>query len=212
MYDLPERVIPASYLEAEPIRPADAKRQLLLQAARHLGVATVSDLADYYRLHLPTARPLVQELAAAGLLVEVEVAGWGETAFLDPAATTPRQITGTALLSPFDSLIWNRDRVERLFGFRYRIEIYVPRDQREYGYYVLPVLHNGELVARVDLKSHRDRSRLEARGAFGEAGHEPDSYLGGLAARLREMAEWEGLDGVEVAGNGDLAARLIHHV
>lgn len=208
MYDLPERVIPAPYLDADPVRPADAQRQLLLQASRHLGVATVSDLADYYRLRSPTALPLVHELASNGHLIEVEVPGWAESAFLDPAAATPRRITGTALLSPFDSLIWNRDRVERLFGFRYRIEIYVPQEKRAFGYYVLPVLHDGELVARIDLKSHRDRSRLEVRGAFGEPGFDADSYLGGLAARVQEMAEWEGMEGVEVADNGDLAVAL----
>jgi hypothetical protein len=208
LYDLPDRVIPAVHLKAEAVELLDAYRELLVQAVRHHGVGTAGDLADYYRLHMPTARPLVHELAATGRLTEVAVDGWDEPAYMDPAAVSPRRIRGTALLSPFDSLIWNRERTERLFDFHYRIEIYVPKPKRQYGYYVLPVLHDGELVARVDLKAHRDTSRLEVRGAFGELRVGPESYLDGLAARLREMAEWEGLGVVEVADNGDLATKL----
>jgi len=208
LYDLPDRVIPAEYLHAEAVDRLDAYRELLVLAARHHGIGTTTDLADYYRLHIPTARPLVRELAAAGKLTEVAVDGWAEPAYMDPAAVTPRRIRGTALLSPFDSLIWNRERTERLHGFHYRIEIYVPKPRRRYGYYVLPVLHDGELVGRVDLKAHRDRSRLEVRGAFGEPAVTPGSYVAGLAARIGELAAWEGLAGVDIADHGDLAPLL----
>jgi hypothetical protein len=208
LYDLPDRVIPARYLKAAAVERPEAYRELLVQAARHHGIGTATDLADYYRLHVPTARLLVHELATAGRLTEVTVTGWDEPAYMDPAAVTPRRVRGTALLSPFDSLIWNRERTERLFGFNYRIEIYVPKKKRQYGYYVLPVLHEGELVGRVDLKAHRTTSRLEVRGAFGEPSVESGSYLDGLAARIGEMAAWGGLNGVEVADHGDLAVAL----
>jgi uncharacterized protein YcaQ len=208
LYDLPERVIPAPFLDAEAVERSEAYRVLLIESARHHGIGTAADLSDYYRLHMPTARPLIRELADSGRLTEVAVEGWDEPAYMDPAAVTPRRIRGTALLSPFDSLIWYRERIERIFGFHYRIEIYVPKEKRRYGYYVLPVLHDGKLVARVDLKAHRDTSRLEVRGAFAEPGHDPASYVDALADRIHEMAAWEGLGGVEVVDNGDLALVL----
>ncbi len=211
-YDLPDRVVPASILEESPPDRAEAYRTLLVDAARHHGIGTVADLADYHRLHKPTARPVLEALAVEGAVVPVAVEGWQHPAYLHPEAATPRRPTGTALLSPFDSLIWNRDRVERMFGFRYRIEIYVPKEQRQYGYYVLPFLLDGELVARVDLKSDRKTQRLLVQAAHLEPGNDDSRVVPPLAAELQAMASWLGLDKTVVADRGDLARSLRTHL
>ena len=211
-YDLPDRVVPASILEESPPDRAEAYRTLLADAARHHGIGTVADLADYHRLHKPTARPVLEDLAVEGAVVPVAVEGWQHPAYLHPEAAIPRRPTGTALLSPFDSLIWNRDRVERMFGFRYRIEIYVPKEQRQYGYYVLPFLLDGELVARVDLKSDRKAQRLLVQAAHLEPGNDASRVVPPLAAELQAMASWLGLDKIVVADRGDLARSLRSHV
>ena len=208
LYDLPERVVPAAHLAAADVSLEDAYRELLVLATRHHGVGTARDIADYYRLHMPTARPIVAELAASGEIEPVEVRGWREPAFMHPEARRPRSITGSALLSPFDSVVWERDRTERLFGFRYRIEIYVPRPQRVHGYYVLPFMLDGELVGRVDLKAHRSDGHLEVRGSFAEPGTDPERVAAAMGADVRSMAEWMDLDSVQVAPNGDLARVL----
>ena len=145
---------------------------------------------------------------AAGDLDEVRVEGWDHTAYLHPEARLPRHAAGTALLSPFDSLIWERDRTERLFGFRYRIEIYVPEPDRIYGYYVLPFLLDGELVARVDLKADRKGGRLLVQAAHVEPGQEGTRVVRALAAELSEMGRWLGLGEVAMADRGNLAASL----
>jgi uncharacterized protein YcaQ len=185
-----------------------AYRALLVDAGRHLGVGTAADLADYHRLNIPTARPVVDELAAAGELREVRVDDWSHPAYLHPEAILPRQTAGTALLSPFDSLIFNRDRVERLFGFRYRIEIYVPQPKREYGYYVLPFLLDGSLVARVDLKSDRKTGALLVQASHLEPGIEADHVAPSLAEELRRLAGWLELSDVVVKRKGGLAGKL----
>lgn len=208
LYDLPERVIPAEHLEAPIPERTDAYRELLLLAARHHGVGTAVDFGDYYRLNLPTARPLLEELADAGALQRVEVSGWGQPAYLHPEARLPRRTEGAALLSPFDSLVWERARTERIFGFHYRIEIYVPAPQRVYGYYVLPFLLDGELVGRVDLKADRKHRTLLVRGAFHEDGTDPIRVAARLAPELAGMAAWLELGEVRVAANGNLAGRL----
>jgi uncharacterized protein YcaQ len=208
MYDLPSRVIAAEHLEEPDVPKLDAYRELLLLTARHHGVGTATDLADYYRLHAPTARKVLAELSAANELEEVAVEGWAPTAYLDPAARLPRRATGTALLSPFDSLIWERDRTERLFGFYYRIEIYVPQPDRVYGYYVLPFLMDGELVARVDLKANRKDCKLLVRAAHLEPERDGTRVAGALAAELEAMSEWLGLDDVAVGRCGNLATTL----
>ncbi len=208
VYDLAERVIPPRYLQAESPELADAYRELLLRAARHHGIGTAYDLLDYYRLRPAIARPIIAGLAATGALEEVEVPGWGEPAFLHPEATRPRRIRARALLTPFDPVVWERPRVERLFGFHYRIEIYVPEAQREYGYYVMPFLLDDALVARVDLKADRAAGRLLAKGAFSEDGHDRARIAKELAAELADMAAWLGLGGVEVGERGDLAGAL----
>jgi uncharacterized protein YcaQ len=212
-YGLPEAMLPASVLEAPTPSPAAAKKELLVLGARSHGVGTARDLADYFRLNVPEARSLLGELVEEGRLLPAEVRGWRERAYLHPEARRPNEPRGRALLSPFDSLVWERGRTERIWGFRYRIEIYTPAPKRIYGYYVLPFLLDGHLVARVDLKADRAGGVLRVRGAFGEA-----SVLEGpvrtprvaeeLAGELGELAAFLGLDGVEVDDHGDLAVAL----
>lgn len=208
VYDVTERVIPSRYLEGEAPDRDEAYRALLLRAARHHGIGTADDLADYYRLHIPTSRGLLDNMAAAGLLEEVEVDGWKGPVYLHPEAVVPRTARGTALLSPFDSLVWHRDRAERLFGFRYRIEIYVPKPKREYGYYVLPFLLDGELVSRVDVKALRQVGALEVRGAYVEEGHDPGRVAAAMFPELEAMATWLGMGEIEIVNKGNLAANL----
>ena len=208
VYDIPERVIPQWARErSAPDRDA-AYRLLLMDAAKHHGVGTVADLADYHRLNKPHARAALADLVAEGALTSVTVDGWHHEAFLHPGAVLPRRVAAATVLSPFDSLVWHRDRVERLFGFRYRIEIYVPRPQRIYGYYVLPFLLDGHLVGRVDLKAERDAGRLLVRASHIEEGHDPDRVAGALARELETLSEWLELDDVVVEEVGGLAYPL----
>lgn len=208
LYDLSERVIPPAVLNAPTPSEADAKKELLVMAARCHGVGTAADLADYHRL--AHTRSLLAELVEDGRLDPVAVEGWGKKpAFVHPDAVLPRRIEARALLSPFDPVVWFRERAERLFGFHYRIEIYVPRPQRVFGYYVLPFLLGDELVARVDLKADRANRRLLVQGAFGEPGIDEADVADELGAELELMADWLGLDaGVEIADHGDLAPAL----
>lgn len=205
LYDLPERVLPAHVLARE-IPEAEAVRGLLDRAGQALGVATEPDLRDYYRLRPEQSRRAVAELVEQGTLEPVAVRGWQQRAYRHHTAQTPRRITGRALLAPFDPLIWERSRTERVFGFRYRIEIYVPAVKREYGYYVFPFLLDGELVARVDLKADRRAGVLRVPGAFAEPNRDTAHVAAELACSLREMADWLGLAEVVVGSRGDLAA------
>jgi uncharacterized protein YcaQ len=208
LYDLPERVIPPQILAAPPVSAEDAVRRLVDQAGHALGVATEPDLRDYYRLSPERSRAAVAELVEAGRLEPVTVPGWRHPAYRHAEARTPRRIEGRALLCPFDPVVWERDRTERLFGFHYRIEIYVPEPKRVYGYYVFPFLLDGELVGRVDVKADRQAGVLRVPGAFSEPGVHTPRVVTELAAELRAMAEWLGLDGVAVGERGDLAAPL----
>jgi uncharacterized protein len=208
LYDTVDRVIPPHIREQPTPAAPDAQRQLVRIAARALGVATEPDLGDYFRLPRSASKERVAELVAAGELLPVEVEGWNAPAFLWPAARRPRRLHARALLSPFDSLIWFRQRTERLFGFRYRIEIYTPAAKRVYGYYVLPFLLGDTLVARVDLKSDRSTGTLRVQGAFAEDGVERAHVAGELAAELRLVAAWLGLADISVAARGDLCREL----
>ena len=208
-YDLAHRVIPTEILELPTPSEIDARKELLVRAARHHGVGTFEDLTDYHRQRNPPCRPLIRELVEEGRLIETSVEGWAKPAYLHPDAVVPRRVTARAVLSPFDPVVWNRERTERLFGFRYRIEIYVPAAKRQYGYYVLPFLLGDELVARVDLKADRATGRLLVQGAFGEPGIDEAYVADELATELASMAGWLGLErGVEVMSRGDLAGAL----
>jgi len=208
LYDTAERVIPPEIRERPTPSREDAQRELTRVAARALGVATEPDLGDYFRLPRRDSKARVEELLDAGELIGVEVEGWASPAYLWPDARRPRRIAARALLSPFDSLIWFRPRTERLFGFRYRIEIYTPAPKRIYGYYVLPFLLGEALVARVDLKSDRARGALLVQGAFAEPGVDHDLVARELSEELRLVAGWLELQSVVVARRGDLARPL----
>ena len=209
-YDLPERVLPAEILNTPTPTEQEARAALLIHAAEALGVASLGDLADYFRMKVPVARPVLAELVAAGELVEVTVAGWQQPAYVTPRLVIPRKLQARALLTPFDPVVWERSRASRLFGFDYRIEIYVPAVKRVYGYYVLPFLLGDDLVARVDLKADRSRGvpTLHVKGAFGEEGIDQGEVAAGLAVELAELARWLGLEDVLVEDNGSLAATL----
>lgn len=207
VYDLPERALPARILDLPTPTEAEAQRDLVRLAARAMGVATETDLRDYFRMPVAETKARIAELVEAGELTPVMVRDWGKTAFLAPGARVPRRVTGQALLSPFDNLIWHRDRTERLFDVRVRLEIYVPAHKRAHGYYVLPFLEDEALTARVDLKSDRKAGALLVQAAWREPDATPDTPTR-LAAELRRMAGWLGLDRVEVAGRGDLAEAL----
>ncbi|ASO19413.1 hypothetical protein FHR81_001681 [Actinoalloteichus hoggarensis] len=207
-YDLPERVLPAAVLAAGEPDPGVAARELIMRSAQALGIATEPDLRDYYRLPPKVSQRAVAEAVEAGALEEVAVRGWTRPAYRHPAARTPRAVEGRALLCPFDPLIWRRERAERIFGFHYRIEIYVPEPKRVFGYYVFPFLLDGRLVARVDLKADRQAGVLRVPGAFAEVDVAVPEVAAELAASLREMAGWLGLDGVRLGERGDLIAPL----
>ncbi|MBW3666502.1 MAG: winged helix DNA-binding domain-containing protein [Actinobacteria bacterium] len=208
MYDLTERVIPEEHLNTETPEGEEGPEELIMLAAEALGVGTAEDLADYYRISMPMARPIIRRLVDSERLTEVEVEGWGASAYLHPDATLPRSARGTTLLSPFDSLVWYRPRVERLWDFHYRIEIYVPEPQRVYGYYVLPFLLDGDLVGRVDLKSSRRDETLQVKGAFAEEGVDQKRVARALRRELDLIVEWLGLEDLVVARNGNLSELL----
>ncbi len=206
-YDLVERVLPADVLARE-VDDDQAVRELTLRAATALGIGTEADIRDYFRLSAQQVKPAIAALLAAGEIEPVSVDGWPAPAYLRTGRTVPRLDRGTALLCPFDPLIFFRPRVERLFNFKYRIEIYTPAQKRRYGYYVWPLLLDGRLVARVDLKADRAANALRVVGAFGEPDTQRARVAAALAGELESMASWLGLGGVAVSGRGDLAGEL----
>ena len=208
IYDLSERVIPAHILARPEPTESDARKQLLLLAAQHHGVGTLDDLADYHRQKLTPCKPLLAELVEEGRLVAVAVEGWRQPAYLHAQARIPRNIAACALLSPFDPVVWHRDRALRLFGFHYRIEIYVPAPKRQFGYYVLPILWGDGLVGRLDMKADRHAGRLLVNAAFAEPGVPTDAVAQDVAAELHRMADWLGLREVAVGSRGDFACTL----
>jgi hypothetical protein len=213
IYDLPERVLPAAVLAAPTPRRDDAQRALLLTAAHALGVGTLADLADYFRIRPGEARERVAELIDCGDLVEVVVEGWTQKAYCPPDVQPRRPARGHAtLLSPFDSLIWARDRTRRLFGFDYRIEVYVPEAKRRFGYFVLPLLLDDSLVARLDLKADRRTGTLRVPAAHLEPGADARAVAAAAAEELDALRAWLGLEHTEVGTRGDLTATLRREV
>ena len=212
-YDLPERCLPAAVIAAPTPTAEEAQLELLRRSARAHGIGTVKCLADYFRQNTPQVRPLIDVLVASGELHPVAVDGWTDVAYLWHEAAMPRRVSARALLSPFDPVVWERTRAEQLFGFRYRIEIYVPKEKRVHGYYVLPFLLGDSLVARVDLKADRQAGVLRVQSSWGEIGIDETEVAAELAEELASMAAWLGLtSGVEVMPHGDLHRSLTRAV
>ncbi|HEY8588179.1 MAG TPA: crosslink repair DNA glycosylase YcaQ family protein [Naasia sp.] len=214
-YALAEQVLPASVLGVD-VPKADAFRELLRRASEAHGIGTAKDLADYYRLTGPEVRTALQELEDSGEIERVRVPAWERdgrplAVWRHRDARVPRRIEGAALLSPFDPVVWERNRTERMFGFTYRIEIYTPAPRRVYGYYVLPVLVDGEIVGRIDLKSDRQAGVLRVQAAWSEGGS-AEPHADRIAVLLRETAAWQGLGDVHVEPRGTLAPELARHV
>ena len=208
IYDLTERVLPAQVL-ATPTPPEhEARKELLLLAAQHHGVGTMTDLTDYHRQKNAPCKPLLDELVEEGRLLPVTVEGWSKPAYLHADAKLPRRVEACALLSPFDPVCWHRDRNERFFNDTATTEIYTPAPKRIYGYYVLPVLWGDSLVGRLDMKADRKAGVLRVHGAFAEPGVPIDDIAHDLAAELRAMADWLDLDTVDVQPRGELAPAL----
>jgi uncharacterized protein YcaQ len=209
VYDLTERALPPEILALPTPSEADAQRELVRRSAEAMGVASIADLTDYFRIHYQADVKLrARELVEAGVLEEVSVPGWRGPAFLHTAAKLPRRASGAALLSPFDNLIWFRERTERVFGVRYRIGLYTPAAQREHGYYVYPFLLGDRLAAQVDLKSDRHAGALLVQAAHMESGASADEVLAPLVAELKHAATWQGLTDIQIAKKGGLSAAL----
>ena len=208
LYDLTERVIPPHVMARPTPAEHDARKELLLLAAKSHGVGTLTDLADYHRQKNAPCKPLLDELVEAGELHLVQVEGWTKPAYLHPQAKLPRRINSCAFLSPFDPVCWNRDRSERLFGFHYRIEIYTSAPKRTFGYYVLPILWGDSLVGRLDMKADRHAGTLLVKGSFSEPGAPTGQMAPDIVRELHTMATWLGLERVNIADRGDLASTL----
>jgi len=208
VYDIPDRVLPSRILNSPTPTEREARRQLLVRAAVAQGIATADDLADYYRQRLSTVRPLITELVEDGVLYEVAVEGWREKAFIHRNAKLLKRRSVTALLSPFDSLVWCRPRNERLFDFHYRIEIYTPKPKRRFGYYVLPILSGEALVGRLDMKADRENGTLRIEGAYLEHGVKAVNVVAPVAREVGTMAKWLGLEHTFVGVRGDFSRPL----
>jgi len=211
VYDLPERVLPPKYLQTT-LSENDAQKELLRRAATALGIATLHDLADYFRMSPRIAGPLVQELVEEGSLCTVSVEAWDDTAFLSAEALLPRAINGVSLLSPFDPVVWFRPRAERLFDFHYRIEIYVPAAKRRWGYYVLPFRVGDKIVGRVDVKADRKAGHLLVLNAHGQDRIDIGHCCQGLGTELHALKDWLGLHEVRVSRKNDFSQHLCESI
>ncbi|MBT4125929.1 MAG: winged helix-turn-helix domain-containing protein [Chloroflexi bacterium] len=207
-YDLTERVIPAEHLNGASPSTEEAHREMMKLAVKAHGVGTAEDFADYYHLKNAQARARLAELVEAGEIQSVSVEGWDDPAFAPLELESAEPTQARALLTPFDPLVWNRDRIERIFDFFYRIEIYVPEPKRQYGYYVYPFVLGEELVARVDLKADRAKGVLRVKGAFAEEGQDHEYVAANLTDELRLMADWLGLKRVVAGRKGNLVSAL----
>ena len=209
-FDLLERIVPAEVLARPTPGAAEAQRELLVRSAEALGVGTATDLIDYYRLPVREGRARLREVVDSSLLAEVAVEGWTEPAYMHPGARLPRSVDALTVLSPFDPIVWNRDRAARLWNFDYRIEIYVPAAKRVYGYYVLPVLDGERLTARLDVKTDRAAGVLQVLGAYAEPDVNHDALAERLRPHLHDLARFVGVDEVRYGDRGDLMAALKH--
>lgn len=214
LFDLPERVIPAEALAVPTPPDAEARKQLVLQAARHLGIATQQEIAYFHWQNAAKVKPWLAELVEEGKLLKVAVEGWKRPGFLHPemAERAPKTFSGRALVNPFDPLMWFRDRISRVFGFDYTLEIFVPAAKRQWGYYVYPFLYDGHFAARVDLKADRQHGTLRVQAAYLEPDldnpHDRPEIAEQLVAELRDLATWLGLDTVGAVDRGNLARTL----
>jgi len=207
-YDLTERVIPAEHLNGTTPSVEESHREMMQLAVEAHGVGTAEDFADYYHLKNAEAKARLNELVESGDIQQVEVEGWDDPAYAPPEIESTEPTQARALLTPFDPLVWNRDRIDRIFDFFYRIEIYVPESKRQYGYYVYPFVLGEDLVARVDLKADRQKGVLRVKSAFAEEGQDHDYVAANLADELRLMADWLGLKRVVAGRKGNLIPAL----
>ena len=209
IYALPEQILPSRLMENAPSKH-EAQKELLVKSAASHGLGTQKDLADYFRIWQPSKlTPLLHELVEEGRLLKTDVAGWDSDAYIHPAANlSPTKHSGTTILSPFDPVCWNRERTSRIFGFDYKIEIYVPEPQRKFGYYSLPVLHNGNLIARLDLKSNRQENVLQVKSSWAEENIVNKFPTAAVSKHLQNVAKWQGLGSIEIAEKGNVSLEL----
>ena len=207
-----DTIVPKKVLKQKTPDEDAAIRELIFQSVRALGVGTAADIADYFRLPIRDVRRLIPSVVENGLIIDAEVEGWTKPAFADPYAKIPRRIKGATVLSPFDPVVWKRDRAETIFGFEYRIEIYVPEAKRKWGYYVLPVLVDGHLVGRIDVKTDRQDAVLRVKAAHVEDGHDKAEVAARVATAVDDLRQLVGVDGIHVGRKGNLAAALRSHM
>jgi hypothetical protein len=208
VYALPEQVLPSGLMDAPPSQH-DAQKELLVRAANSLGIGTQKDLADYFRMWPSKVTHLLHELVEDGKLLKAKVVGWQSDGYTTPRVNlSPSTHRGTTVLSPFDPVCWNRDRTSRIFGFDYKIEIYVPEPKRVFGYYSLPLLHNGNLIARLDLKSNRQQQTLQVQSSWAEQSAQAKFPAAAVSKHLSEIAKWQGLNSIQIASKGNVFLEL----